>query len=207
MFENEQEFINKYCNFCVDNNVKIKSVGIAQAMIETGHFKDRLSQVYHNCFGIKLHQSDYVINGVNMETQEFTNGNYENTQAYFSVYKKLEDCFADYFDIVGARNINTVDEYLHKLESMGYATSPDYINLIRQVISDYNLSEYDTPANTDLFDAELYEFLSTKTKYEFLLSKLAHRTINGDFGNGEERQRRLGIAYNDVQNLVNELLS
>lgn len=39
------------------------------------------------------------------------------------------------------------------------------------------------------------------------LLKLAKNTIRGDYGNGEERKRRLGSRYNEVQKLVNELLS
>lgn len=35
---------------------------------------------------------------------------------------------------------------------------------------------------------------------------LADRVINGDFGNGEERKRRLGCFYPIVQNEVNRRL-
>ena len=35
---------------------------------------------------------------------------------------------------------------------------------------------------------------------------LADRVIRGDFGNGEERKRRLGPAYGFVQNEVNRRL-
>lgn len=36
---------------------------------------------------------------------------------------------------------------------------------------------------------------------------LAQQVIAGDFGNGEERKKRLGVLYNEVQNKVNEILS
>ena len=36
---------------------------------------------------------------------------------------------------------------------------------------------------------------------------LARRVINGEFGNGEERKRRLGSNYAAVQHRVNEMLS
>lgn len=200
----DQEFINIYCDFCIENDIKIKSVGIAQAMIETGHFKDKLSRDYNNYYGIKFHSSDYVKNGVNLETQEFIDGNYENTQAYFSVYDSKEDCFKDYADIVEASRWLTKYDYISHLQAMGYATSPDYINLVNQVIEDYNLTEYDTPV---LFDEDLYNFMSSRTQYEFNLNKMAHKVINGEYGNGEERKNKLGDSYDVIQDRVNEILS
>lgn len=39
------------------------------------------------------------------------------------------------------------------------------------------------------------------------IDTLAHAVINGDYGNGEERKRRLGANYAAVQRCVNELLA
>ncbi len=39
------------------------------------------------------------------------------------------------------------------------------------------------------------------------VGELARRVINGDYGNGEERRRRLGSSYSAVQRRVNEMLS
>lgn len=39
------------------------------------------------------------------------------------------------------------------------------------------------------------------------VSSLARRVINGDYGNGEERKRRLGSNYVAVQRRVNQMLS
>ena len=36
---------------------------------------------------------------------------------------------------------------------------------------------------------------------------MAHAVIRGDYGNGDERKRRLGSYYNIVQARVNEMLS
>ncbi|WP_241157056.1 hypothetical protein [Adlercreutzia sp. ZJ304] len=36
---------------------------------------------------------------------------------------------------------------------------------------------------------------------------LARAVINGDYGNGKERKRRLGSSYASVQRRVNELLA
>ena len=39
------------------------------------------------------------------------------------------------------------------------------------------------------------------------IDALARAVINGDYGNGEERKRRLGANYAAVQRRVNEMLS
>ncbi len=39
------------------------------------------------------------------------------------------------------------------------------------------------------------------------VGELARRAIAGEFGNGEERKRRLGMNYAAVQRRVNEMLS
>lgn len=38
------------------------------------------------------------------------------------------------------------------------------------------------------------------------MDALARRVIAGEFGNGDERKRRLGSKYSAVQNRVNEIL-
>ena len=43
-------------------------------------------------------------------------------------------------------------------------------------------------------------------EYENHINELAKKAINGDFGDGEERKRRLGGEYKRVQNRVNEIL-
>ncbi|WP_269801654.1 hypothetical protein [Paratractidigestivibacter faecalis] len=39
------------------------------------------------------------------------------------------------------------------------------------------------------------------------MASLARRVINGDYGNGEERKRRLSSNYAAVQRRVNQMLS
>ncbi len=39
------------------------------------------------------------------------------------------------------------------------------------------------------------------------IESLAWAVINGDYGNGEERRRRLGANYDAVRRRVNEILS
>lgn len=53
--------------------------------------------------------------------------------------------------------------------------------------------------NYHLVQDKVNEMLSPKTD----ILDLVRRTIRGDFGNGEERKRRLGNNYNEVQRQVN----
>lgn len=46
---------------------------------------------------------------------------------------------------------------------------------------------------------------STTPKLASTIEEQARQVIRGDFGNGEERKRKLGAAYNEIQSMVNEL--
>lgn len=44
------------------------------------------------------------------------------------------------------------------------------------------------------------------TNREIMIDELAKEVILGTFGNGTERENRLGILYNPVQKRVNEIM-
>ena len=48
---------------------------------------------------------------------------------------------------------------------------------------------------------------SSSCSGEVDIDALARAVINGDYGNGEERKRRLGTNYAAVQRCVNQMLS
>lgn len=45
---------------------------------------------------------------------------------------------------------------------------------------------------------------SGNDKHRKLIDELANRTLDGEFGNGEERKKTLGVIYSEVQERVNE---
>lgn len=65
------------------------------------------------------------------------------------------------------------------------------------------------PERKTLLEKEGYNYREVQDKVNEMLSPktdildLVRRTIRGDFGNGEERKRRLGNNYNEVQRQVN----
>ena len=60
--------------------------------------------------------------------------------------------------------------------------------------------------NSDSEDDNYSESDSKEEERDEDIEKLARRVIRGDFGNGEERRKRLGKKYAPVQNRVNEIL-
>ena len=59
----------------------------------------------------------------------------------------------------------------------------------------------------DEVQAEVNWILSGGSSASYDVDALARRVIAGEFGNGDERKRRLGSYYSIVQARVNEMLS
>ena len=196
MTESDKILIDKYNNYCIDKGINIRSVGMAQAMIESSHGKSDLYINNNNCFGIKYtDRADYK---VIYNTSEYVNGQYISIDADFSGFDNLINCFNDYCHIVNPAKIKTVDEYLNRLDEIGYATSPTYIQLIRDVIRDFELGKYDCKEVTTLDF-----FITAYEDYKKQLDRIVNEVIEGKYGNGEERKSKLGNYYNIIQDEVN----
>lgn len=194
MTNEEIKLIDEYIRFCDNYDIKVRSVGIAQLMIESSHGKSDLSLHNNNPFGIK-YTCDNCDYSVDYETKEHINGEEKIIVDSFGGYDTLDKCFKDYNRIVAPYNITCVDEYLDRLKSIGYATDPGYLKLIMDVMLDYGLLDYDIPV------------LESFKDLEDLITKYAYKVINGDYGNGETRKEKLGKYYTIIQDKVNELLS
>lgn len=196
MIESDKILIKEYNNYCIEKGIKIRSVGIAQAMIESSHGKSDLYINNNNCFGIKYtNRADYK---VTYKTSEYVNGQYISIDADFSGFNSLKNCFDDYCHIVNPVEIKSVEEYLQRLTEIGYATSPSYIQLIKDVIKDFELEKYDSK---DV--SSLDYFITTYEDYQKQLNRIVNEVIEGKFGNGEERKIKLGSYYNIIQEEVN----
>ena len=69
MTNEEIKLIDEYTKFCDNYDIKIRSVGIAQLMIESSHGKSNLSLNNNNPFGIK-YTCDNCDYSVDYETKE-----------------------------------------------------------------------------------------------------------------------------------------
>lgn len=196
MTENDKILIKAYNDYCIEKGIKIRSVGIAQAMIESSHGKSDLYINNNNCFGIKYtERADYK---VTYTTSEYVNGQYITINADFSGFNELKNCFNDYCHIVNPAEIKSVEEYLQRLTSIGYATSPTYIQLIKDVIKDFELEKYDSKGITSLDF-----FITAYEDYKKQLNRIVDNVIKGEYGNGEERKIKLGSYYSIIQDEVN----
>ena len=200
MTEADNKLIMAWSAYCDDNGIAIKSVGMAQLMIESSHAKSDLYINNNNPFGIKYTEAaDYK---VDYTTYEYINGERVELVASFAGYNSLTRCFNDYCRIVKPEDLITYDDYINHLEAIGYATDPSYINLINDVVRDYDLKDFDLPGTDDLS-----RLRSLYKEYRDELDRIAINVIQGDYGNGLERRERLGDMYGVVQERVNEILA
>ena len=202
----DRYLIEEYDRFCNENNIKIRSVGMAQAMIESSHATSELYIDDSNCFGIKYtERADYK---AIYNTREYVNGEYITISDEFSGFNDLDNCFRDYVHIVNPSEFSNIDDYLNHLCELGYATSPDYIQLIRDVIRDFELEQYDklttTPENHDVTILDFY--ITAYENYKIQLDRMANAVIRGDYGNGDDRRDILGVYYDAIQTRVDEIL-
>lgn len=142
----------------------LASVSMAQFIVESGYGQSKLSLEANNCFGIKGQKEDtprvdcpwdgvsvYVIS-----TKEYDSyGNSYYTNASFRAYDCMEDSIADhsrilitstngdrprYEGVVGCTDYRKAAQIIR---NGGYATAPDYVDLICDVIEYWDLTQYD----------------------------------------------------------------
>lgn len=124
------------------------SVMIAQAVLESGSGSSGLSAHYNNLFGIK---GSYQGMSVTLPTQEDDGtGNVYTINATFRAYPSARDSLLDYADLLGTRfyasaHKSATSSYVEACDYLQgrYATSTTYSAQLQDVISAYNLTQYD----------------------------------------------------------------
>jgi len=109
---------------------------LCQSAIESGYGQSLLASKYNNYFGIKAGSSwkgDFVL----LPTKEFVNGAYITINAKFRRYSSFTASVSDYINFlkVNPRYANVFTKtsilgQLQALQSAGYATAPNYANVI-----------------------------------------------------------------------------
>ena len=181
---------------------------IAQAIIESGWGKSGLASKYHNYFGLKC-GSSWKGGSVNMATkEEYKPGVVTNIRDNFRTYEDFDDGIRGYFEFINTsryanlKGVKSPDEYMKRIKADGYATSSKYVDNVMKVIRDNKLTRFDNEAGEDMKKEELSgKVLSGKE----IIDILAKRVINGDYGVGANRKKKLGELYSIVQKRVNEL--
>ena len=188
--------------------IEVHSPIIAQAILESGWGKSGLASKYHNYFGLKC-GSSWKGKSVNMATkEEYKVGTLTNIRDNFRVYDSMEAGVKGYFDFINTKRyanlkgVKSPEEYMRRIKADGYATSSKYVDNIMRVIRDNKLTRFDGNGDGDMKKDELTgEVLSGKE----IIDILAKRVIDGDYGVGVDRKKKLGELYQIVQKRVNEL--
>ena len=199
------EKVNKYAplyGICVHSPI------IAQAIIESGWGKSGLASKYHNYFGLKC-GSSWKGGSVNMATrEEYKPGVVTNIRDNFRTYEDFDAGIRGYFEFISysryanLKGVTNPRDYCEKLKSDGYATSSKYVDNIMRVIRDNKLTRFDGNGDGDMKKEDLTgKILSGKE----IIDILAKRVIDGDYGVGVNRKKKLGELYPIVQKRVNEL--
>lgn len=150
------------------NSGVLASVSLAQFILESGYGKSELAQNANNCFGMKCSLPGNTWGGSTWDgtskytkkTQEYENGQYVTITADFRKYSSMEQSIADHSAyLLGAMNgskkrydgLKDCTDYKKAVQIIkdgGYATSPDYVEKICNIIETWNLTAYDAAEST-----------------------------------------------------------
>ena len=203
-----QKVAEKVSKYAPLYGISVHSPIIAQAIIESGWGKSGLASKYHNYFGLKC-GSSWKGKSVNMTTkEEYKVGTITNIRDNFRVFDDFDDGIRGYFEFINTsryvnlKGVKSPDEYVRRLKADGYATSSKYVDNVMRVIRDNKLTRFDGNGDGDMKKEELTgKVLSGKE----IIDILARRVIDGDYGTGANRKKKLGELYPIVQKRVNEL--
>jgi LysM repeat protein len=141
-----EDYINTYKDISVSEMKRTgipASITLAQGMIESDFGHSRLAREANNHFGIKCH---------NDWTGSTVHHNDDRRNECFRKYRKPEESFYDHSDFLksGSRynflfDIASTDYkgWARGLKKAGYATNPDYANMLIRKIEENNLMIYD----------------------------------------------------------------
>ena len=203
-----QKVAEKVSKYAPLYGISVHSPIIAQAIIESGWGKSGLASKYHNYFGLKC-GSSWKGKSVNMTTkEEYKVGTMTNIRDNFRVFDDFDDGIRGYFEFINTsryanlKGVKSPEEYCRRIKADGYATSSKYVDNIMRVIRDNKLTRFDGNGDVDMKKKELTgKVLSGKE----IIDILARRVIDGDYGVGADRKKKLGDLYPIVQKRVNEL--
>lgn len=154
------DFINKIASFvkqyAPQYGIKVYSPIIAQAILESAMgtsdkvFKN--GEWRHNYFGLKWRNKRCAISNDYFEewtAEQNPDGTYRNIVDRFCKFKSMQDCVIGYFQWTNISNYSNLkgvtnpEQYLINIKADEYASSKNYVQNLMDVISRYNLTQYD----------------------------------------------------------------
>lgn len=155
----KKHYINTYQNMAIEQMVKYKipaSITLAQGILESSSGKSYLATKANNHFGIKCH--DWTGKTV------YQDDDAENE--CFRKYKSVEQSYEDHSIFLATRSryselfeLNILDYkgWAKGLKKAGYATNPQYPELLIGIIEEYKLYKYDRYVMGYITEEELYQ--------------------------------------------------
>lgn len=214
------EFIEQIADYVIkyaeNYGIKIHSPIIAQAILESGWGKSTLASKYHNYFGLKCGGA-WKGKSVNMQTsEEYEVGVHTQIRDNFRVFDSMEDGVKGYFDFINysryanLKGVTDWEKYIELIKADGYATSSQYVNSLKRVVRENNLTRFDgiyqkEPSKGGEEEMKREELTGDILSGSEIVEILAKRVIKGDYGNGQARKDKLGVLFSVVQSKVNEL--
>ena len=140
------EYIEKYKDIAIEGMVEFgipASITLAQGALESGNGNSRLAREANNHFGIKCHQG---WEGPSIKMDD------DKKNECFRKYESAEASYKDHSFFLSQRGryafLFELDKTDYKgwargLKQAGYATNPNYANLLIDIIERYNLQKYD----------------------------------------------------------------
>jgi hypothetical protein len=127
------------------------SVTLAQAILESGWGDSHMGDAW-NFFGIKAHGDEpFVVK----RTREIVNGKEIFIDARFRRFASMEDCFCEHGKFLRdnpryAPAFKTTDceSFARAVHAAGYATAPNYGDMLVRLIRENNLGRYDVYGET-----------------------------------------------------------
>ena len=125
----------------------LPSITIAQAILESGWGKSYLATEGKNLFGIK--KGNWTGEIITLPTKEYYNGNWCIINAEFRKYSNYGESIKDHSTLLNSNWYAPVIASNHykgqaiQLQECGYATDPNYANLLIQIIEENELYKFD----------------------------------------------------------------
>ena len=144
----QEDYISIYKNIAMQKMKEYKipaSITLAQGILESGSGSSELARKANNHFGIKCHD---------WKGDKFYYDD-DSPKECFRKYKKVEESFHDHSLFLTQRPryadlfklpIDDYKAWAHGLKKAGYATNPNYPQLLISLVERYNLAQYDAIA-------------------------------------------------------------
>lgn len=141
----KQQFIDLLASK-LNNCPVLKSLAIAQACLESAYGTKSFN---NNIYGIKCHNPNAYAGCKLAGTKEYIDGSYKDYRLAFQVYHSIDESIEDYCRLMNLPRYERVRKATNYLEATlavklcGYATSISYVESLRRIINQYNLTKYD----------------------------------------------------------------